>query len=72
MTTRAHFQISGDGELGQTAKARGIAQKVDALLGQTLFEEACKGAWIKSTRRQARKWLRRKGLAWAASRRVAP
>lgn len=70
MTQRAHFQVSKDGELGQTARARYTARRVDDLLKQEAFQQACAGVKIKATRRQARRWLRQRGLAYTQAQRA--
>ncbi len=43
--------------------------RIVELLKSDLFNEACDDARVKPTRRQAAKYLNRRGLAWAAHKR---
>lgn len=51
------------GTLPQTIRAREAAERTNMVLADTHFTDACAAAGIKPTRRQARKWLRGRGLA---------
>lgn len=44
-----------------------VGSKVDKLLNQGVFVKACDAAGIPVTRRQARKFLQKKGAAYAKS-----
>lgn len=68
MMTDAKEWKPGLDELPQTIRARQEAKRTDAALRDKLFLDCCEVAGIKPTRRQARKWLHGRGLAYTAPR----